>query len=204
MKKLTLDEFLYRSEKQHKNKYDYSLVNYQNVDAEVQIKCIKHNFIFSQTPYYHMRGFCRCPSCKIEKQKETFLKNFGVDNPMKDTNKQKQAIKTKKQKYNDDWNNTKKLRSTLLERYGVDWNSKIPEVFEKQQSRQRTNKSYSFPSGNTYNVQGYESMAIDLLLKEGYAEEDILLKNRPSITYQTYDSKLSLYHPDIILSKEKE
>lgn len=202
--KLTFEKFLERSKNKHGTKYDYSNVIYQNCDSKVKILCKKHQIEFLQTPYNHMNGFSKCPKCKTEKQKESYLKSFGFDNPMKDLNKQKQAIKTKKEKYGKDWNNTSKLRSTMLSRYGVDWNSKILAVFNKQQNKQKTNKRYIFPSGNTYNIQGYESMALDLLLNQGYLEEDITLKNRPSITYTTHNNKSSIYHPDIILLKKKK
>ena len=46
----------------HDNKYDYSLVNYENYDTKVIIKCSKHGE-FLQKPGNHLRGY-GCPKCK--------------------------------------------------------------------------------------------------------------------------------------------
>ena len=58
---LTTDRFISFSNKKHKNKYDYSLVDYKDMRTKVKIKCPEHN-IFEQTPGNHLKG-CGCPSC---------------------------------------------------------------------------------------------------------------------------------------------
>lgn len=60
-KKLTKEIFIERAELKHSKIYDYSLVNYINVDVKVKIICPVHN-IFELTPYHHMKGV-RCAKC---------------------------------------------------------------------------------------------------------------------------------------------
>jgi len=51
-KKLSLDEFIQKSSKIHKNKYDYSKINYINNHTKVEIICPDHGS-FWQTPCNH-------------------------------------------------------------------------------------------------------------------------------------------------------
>ena len=202
MRKQTQSEFINRANIVHGSNYDYSKVEYKNCDTKVEILCIKHNISFFQTPWNHSKGFSRCPKCKTEKQKETFVNNYGVDNPMKVVKIQKQAVVTKKEIYGPDWVNNKKARETCMSKYGVDWSSKDPAIFIKQQAKQTFTKLYTFPSGVSYNVQGYEPLAINLLLTQGYSENDIQLINRPSIKYIGVNNLSRVYHPDIIIRSE--
>jgi hypothetical protein len=62
---LTLDEFLERAKLKHKDKYDYSLVNYKNNSEKVKIICKKHGE-FEQIPSLHLNGH-GCPKCNSSK-----------------------------------------------------------------------------------------------------------------------------------------
>jgi very-short-patch-repair endonuclease len=64
MKKLTLNEFVYRSNTIHKNKYDYSKSVYVNSITKTIIICPKHGE-FLQIPNRHMRDD-GCPECHID------------------------------------------------------------------------------------------------------------------------------------------
>ena len=72
------DEFIDRAKKIHNNKYDYSLVDYINIDTKVKIICPEHG-IFEQTPYAHMVSTHGCRKCsnfgisKMEKQLLAFI-----------------------------------------------------------------------------------------------------------------------------------
>ena len=46
------------------------------------------------------------------------------------------------------------------------------ELFRKQQKTSYSKKEYKFPSGKIVTVQGYENLALDILIKQ-YKEEDI-------------------------------
>lgn len=56
--KQTNIEFIKKSTKKHKNKYDYSLVQYENNRKKVKIICPIHG-IFEQSPSEHIKGGCR-------------------------------------------------------------------------------------------------------------------------------------------------
>jgi len=60
-KKLTLQEFIDKSNNIHNNYYNYSLTNYINSTTKVKIICPKHG-IFFQQPNNHMFGQ-RCIKC---------------------------------------------------------------------------------------------------------------------------------------------
>jgi len=56
------NEFIEKSNKIHKNKYDYSQVNYINSTTPVIIICKQHGE-FNQTPDIHINQKCGCPQC---------------------------------------------------------------------------------------------------------------------------------------------
>lgn len=56
-------EFITKAKKIHKNKYDYSKVNYINDKTKVEIICKKCNRTFWQVVRIHLKG-CGCPYCK--------------------------------------------------------------------------------------------------------------------------------------------
>lgn len=66
-KRLTKDDFVNRAIEVHGLKYDYSLVEYENLRKKVEIICPKHGS-FWQSPAEHMRGF-GCIACSIEERR---------------------------------------------------------------------------------------------------------------------------------------
>ena len=60
--KLTNEEFIKRSKEKHKNKYDYSLVEYKNTNSKVKIICPEHG-VFEETAKEHIFGH-GCSKCK--------------------------------------------------------------------------------------------------------------------------------------------
>ena len=62
-------EFIKKANTLHKNKYDYSLVEYKNCDTKVKIICPVHG-VFEQTPYKHLKGQ-GCPICAKNKKFDT-------------------------------------------------------------------------------------------------------------------------------------
>jgi len=59
--KLTIEEFINKSNLIHKNKYDYSLIEYKDSKSKISIICKRHG-VFNQTPNSHMSGK-GCPEC---------------------------------------------------------------------------------------------------------------------------------------------
>ena len=68
-KRKTTIEFIEEAKKVHKDKYDYSKVNYVNNRTKVCIICHKHGE-FWQEPYSHLNGN-GCKICGIEKAKNS-------------------------------------------------------------------------------------------------------------------------------------
>jgi len=63
--KSTTDDFILKAEKTHRNRYDYSLVNYVNSTTKITIICPVHGK-FLQTPDAHLSGK-NCPHCNLSK-----------------------------------------------------------------------------------------------------------------------------------------
>jgi len=89
-KKLSTEEFINRSNKKHKDLYNYSQSVYVNSTNKVKIKCLKHGY-FYQKPHDHFNGR-GCEKCSyesngknrrkttkdfIKKSKEIFGDRFG-------------------------------------------------------------------------------------------------------------------------------
>jgi very-short-patch-repair endonuclease len=60
--KLDTDSFIEKAKSIHKNKYDYSKVNYINTDTQIIIICKEHGE-FTQIPDFHINRKCGCPKC---------------------------------------------------------------------------------------------------------------------------------------------
>ena len=82
--KLSLDEFIERSNIKHNGKYDYSLVNFTSSRNKVIIICPEHGE-FKQQVSKHLFG-SGCPHCKIDKHKLT-LEEFIERSNIKHNNK---------------------------------------------------------------------------------------------------------------------
>jgi hypothetical protein len=67
-------EFIKKAKGVHKNKYDYSIVDYKNAIAKIKIVCPLHG-IFLQRPQSHLEG-CGCKYCGIEKVSKTKRMNM--------------------------------------------------------------------------------------------------------------------------------
>ncbi len=81
MKKLSLEDFLFRAKEIHGDKYDYSLVEYVNTSTKVNIICPKHG-PFPQTPesHYAGRGCRKCGRDLLRKDKEFIERANKVHN----------------------------------------------------------------------------------------------------------------------------
>ncbi len=84
-RKHTQEQILERFISKHGDEYDYSNVNYINIDTNVKIIC-KYHGEFLQSPYNHIRG-CKCPSCNTivgysKTQWIDFCKNKENSDPM--------------------------------------------------------------------------------------------------------------------------
>jgi ssDNA-binding Zn-finger/Zn-ribbon topoisomerase 1 len=70
---LDKDEFIKRAREIHGKRYNYSLVDYQNVRKKVKIICPIHG-VFEQSPEVHILQKAGCPKCADEKNGENLKK----------------------------------------------------------------------------------------------------------------------------------
>ena len=84
-RKLSIQEFIEKSNLIHKNKYDYSLVDYKSSQDKVKIICPIHGE-FEQQPNNHLHGQ-GCPKCsevkivsKYEDEIFDYLNSIGIKN----------------------------------------------------------------------------------------------------------------------------
>lgn len=88
------EEFVEKANKQHENKFDYSLVNFNIGSDKVQIICQKHG-IFEQKVYNHLMGN-GCPTCKSSKGERTIRKILTEKNIIFEAQKQFPTLKDKR------------------------------------------------------------------------------------------------------------
>ena len=77
--KLTKEEITERGKKTHGDKFDYSLVNYININTPIKIKCNKCYNIFEQLVANHIKQNKGCPFCDCritEKILHNYLKSI--------------------------------------------------------------------------------------------------------------------------------
>lgn len=82
-KQLNTKEFIIRANKKHKNKYDYSFVDYKGIFIDVKIVCPKHGE-FIQNPDRHLNS-CGCTKCGTEtsSSKRTYTTSEFIDKSIK-------------------------------------------------------------------------------------------------------------------------
>ena len=123
-----------------------------------------------------------------EKSKETCMKNFGVEHPSQNAEVREKA------------------KQTCLLKYGVAYPLQNAEVSEKASKNAYKLKSYTFPSGNTIQVQGYEPFGLDeLIATEQISETDIVTNRKevPTIWYEDTHGKKRRYFVDIFIPSQK-
>jgi len=122
-----------------------------------------------------------------EKRRLSNLEKYGYEIPL-----QREEIK-------------EKYRKTCLEKYGVEHAMQSPDVMENNIKKSYYLKQYTFPSGNTIKIQGYENFALDELIKN-YNERDIVTgsKNVPTIWYTDNFGKKRRHFVDIFISSQNK
>ncbi|ADB04025.1 MutH/Vsr/archaeal HJR-like endonuclease [Marseillevirus marseillevirus] len=123
---------------------------------------------------------------RLEKFKEEYrlscIQKYGVDNPMK--LKETQL----------------KSRETYKAKTGYDHPSQNPEVARKILKSSLRKKEFIMPSGSPFICQGFEPLALQLLLDEGIDEQDILSPSEQGIKIPyEFQGKSHMYHPDIFV-----
>jgi hypothetical protein len=118
------------------------------------------------------------------KSKEVFLEKYGVENPF-----QSEEIK-------------KKCKETSIKNYGVEYALQNSEYSERLTNNYKY-KLYKFPCGNEIKIQGYENLALDVLVSEGFTYNDIKTSRNevPEVWYNDLVGKKHRYFVDIWIPK---
>lgn len=97
-----------------------------------------------------------------------------------------------------------KIRNTFMNLYGCKYPMQNSEILEKQQKSAFKHKPFTFPTGETVKVQGYEPIALKCLVDNNYTFTDLQIgvKNVPKIQYML--DKLRFYYCDIYIPKENK
>ena len=164
----TTEEWVARAKTIHKDKYDYSLVEYVNQRTKVKIICPEHG-LFEQKADSHLRGN-GCPQCGVlnkakwdhswsdaqrEKIAMTCLERYGATRYL-DSEEGKQKLKEVKNapEFKEKMHRIiaseevqTKIRNTNLERYGVEFASQLPEVQARIFSTKKKNHTVSSSKG---------------------------------------------------------
>jgi hypothetical protein len=97
-----------------------------------------------------------------------------------------------------------KVRQTKYhEKYGVYHPMQRPEVLERFLRKRYKFKLFTFPSGSTVYVQGYEHKILQFLIDVGISESDIIVDHQkiPRIKYN-FENKERIYFPDIYVKSK--
>jgi hypothetical protein len=139
-----------------------------------------------------------------EKSKITLMKKYGVESALQSDVIKKKRILNNIKKYGVEYpmqlqSVKDKIIENNLKKYGVEYPIQTLEVQSKSEACAKRFKSYTTPNGEIRRVQGYESFALDELLKI-YKEEDIITARKyiPKFKY-FLDDKYKYYFPDIFI-----
>jgi hypothetical protein len=134
----------------------------------------------------------------VEMAEQTCLKRYGVKYARQLKEIKEKIKKTCLERYGGKFTKLfkEKREQTCLKRYGVKYYSQ----FSLQNSYKH--KIYKYPCGKETKTQGYEHLALDILVKEGFTYDDILnnRKDVPEIWYD-FEGKQCRYFVDICIPK---
>ena len=187
-----------------KNKMKKTNLNKYGVENPFQNEEIKNKIKQTNLKKY---GFeCALQNQEIkDKVKQTYLKKYGCEYSFQSEVVKEKIKETNLKKYGvENVSNNKEIRNkaeeTMLKKYGFRYASQNPCISEKQFSN--SNKIYTFSSGETINIQGYENFALDILIKK-YNDNEILNRriDMPKIFYE-FNKKNRVYFPDLYIPKD--
>ena len=122
-----------------------------------------------------------------EKQQNTNIERYGGISPMCSSH-----VKDKS-------------KATSVINYGVEYPMQNAEYSELVSKKSYHSKEYTFPSGKTIQIQGYENYMLDeLLQKENILEEDIITSRSqvPIIWYLDANDKKHRYYVDVFIPSQ--
>ena len=127
------------------------------------------------------------------------FQNEDIKNKIKEDNMANHGVEYSSQREDI----KKKIEDTNVVKYGYKNPMQNPEIAERCMKASYYKKEYTFPCGKIVSVQGYEPLALDILVKEGYTSDDIVVLESevPEIWYNK-DGKSHRYYCDIYITEE--
>lgn len=155
----------------------------RGVEFPMQSDNVKDKLKYNLVNKYNVINVFQMDSTK-DKIKLTNINNLGCEYPMQNIKIQEKS----------------KLTSRI--KYGVDYPIQNTKVFGNNKRNRFKKKDYKLPSGNIIKIQGYENLALDILLKT-YNEDEIITDTEkiPIINY-IFKNKQKKYYPDIYIPKD--
>jgi hypothetical protein len=142
-----------------------------------------------------------------EKARQTNLERRGVENSSQDPNVIEKRKKTSLERFGTECSLQnkevmEKTRQTKIKKYRVPHHSQSEEIAQKILKSSYRKKRYVFPNGREDLVQGYEPLALDILVKK-YSYDDIITgpSNVPEIWYE-FEEQKKRYFTDIYIQSE--
>jgi len=195
------------------NKEVYNKVKATNlerygVECSAQNKDIQEKIKHTISDRYGTEHYFQSNDYK-KKSKETSLGKYGTEFATQNELVKNKTKKTCFEKYGVEHTlQVKEIRDkgkqTMMEKYGVEHPNQNLEILEKATRNAHKYKEYKMPSGIIKKVQGYESFALDELVKI-HTEEQLKTdrKDVPRIEYTIGDKK-HYYFPDIWIPHENK
>ena len=159
--------------------YETSMLNY-GVEHFSKSKIVKQHTEESNLAKIGHRNYFQAESSK-QKSKQTCIEKYG------------------KEFYTQTEECKQKMKATCIERYGVPFAMQDPTFLEKAFKSGAKRKVFELPNGAIHFYQGYEDVALKLLLNE-YAIEQITMdiKKVPVIKYD----RNRHYYPDFFIASK--
>ena len=146
-----------------------------------------------------------------EKRKQTNLQKYGVEFSAQDEKIKEKIKNTNIEKYGfgcsmQNKEVRKKITETNLQKYGVENVSQNAKIHQKKLITSFGSKEYTFPSGRTEKVQGYEMYALNELIKNNVCEDEIVVgsENVPVCWWYDESNIKHRYFIDIFIKNENK
>ncbi|MGZ8924418.1 MAG: helix-turn-helix transcriptional regulator [Nitrososphaeraceae archaeon] len=178
--KLSTSEFINKANKIHDQKFNYTKVDYINNKTKVIIICPIHGE-FQQLPTSHLSGR-GCWPCSTVNKKDTTIKKYGVDHPLKNASIKKKKEAKCIEKYgtsNPSQHKDIKLKrkQTMLTKYGVEYPYQSKELRDKRSLTMLTKYGVEYPYQSK---ELWDKRTLTMLTKYGveHARQSEYLKER--------------------------
>ncbi len=177
----------------HGGVHNLALVSTRKLATEAHM--VKHGYMPGLSPIIR------------EKMCETNKIRYGADYYLKSDACKKYFMTTYGNQY---FVSTIAFETEMVLRYGVKHALQNSELFSKMLKSSFATKSYTLPSGNMVELQGYEIFGLNDLLNSNIKEDDIFAglddknKRPPMIKYVRENGKSAVYYPDLYIKTQNK